>query len=818
MRAMPMVPAPPNMHVRKANTACRALEEVSYYEGPCLTDLTSIYRALEKLQCQVDQYNSIFSRMFPGQDLETLMSLPREELINLAVTLPAPNTSPSSNSEPTPAVAFERDVKKSDGAESLEALEQAPEQDPEIDEAKRHKDKINAISDDVNGLSLSVDKGSSYVGASSISAVLKVIFKTTPLARPLIAQSYIETAVPSRSNSPPPSFRDVDPAYLPPADIGHKLIESYFSHVHVLMPMIDEDQFWHTYLYGERKDSPWLALLNMVMAFGSLGQSTCDNEDHTAYFQRARHHMDFESFGSGNLLILQALGLFSGYYLHWLNRPNEANCLMGATLRMATALGLHREYNENQPPGSSGSMGRASGHEVPAEIRRRTWWSLVCLDAWGSTTTGRPSLGRMGPGITVESPKIPQQMNNAQYLASLRLLPIIHNIEFCKLATRIQDTLAARSLLKFDELFALDAELVKWHDELPPILRDLIERPPLKKRRSSSHRHGLKSSTPSASTASTASMQNPFDFSQPPDRDRMACPDVLKTPRAIMHWRYQNLRMLMHRPFLLAVALRRTPYASMSAEEKVAVGRCRIIAGQTIADIDQTCQEELIAGWNAVWLMYQASMVPLVSLFSYLSSPAAYANERSPGHTNESSPDGAYASIGNDGDAEKWRRQIEVALQFFEKMRRYSVAAKKSKDVVERLYEASKHVSQYHMDLYRRQKEASQHRPGRMSPVQPLDGSNDASISSLGPFDFTNGDVGQQEQFGQFSWGFSPGGNEAMNNFWDDMMWETFPDVPEAPGWVPGLEQFEWMPEGQQPGSNVTGQDWSQWPLNEHQP
>ena len=30
-----------------------------------------------------------------------------------------------------------------------------------------------------------------------------------------------------------------------------------------------------------------------------------------------------------------------------------------------------------------------------------------------------------------------------------------------------------------------------------------------------------------------------------------------------------------------------------------------------------------------------------------------------------------------------WRGQIETALRFFEKMRHYSVAAKKSKDVVE---------------------------------------------------------------------------------------------------------------------------------------
>ena len=775
------------------------------------------HRLVENLQSQVEQCYSILSRLFPNQEIDQLVSLPREELINLAVTLPAPSTSPTNNLEAVaPPVGQNHDLRKSDGAESLEALEQAPDQNPEMDEAIRHKDKVQGISDDVNGLSLSVDKQSSYVGLSSISAALKVIFRTAPVARPLIAQSYNETAVPSRSNSPPPLWRTSDPNYMPPADIGHKLIESYFSHVHVLMPMIDEDQFWHNYLYGERKDSPWLALLNMVMALGSLSGSTCDNEDHIGYFQRARIHMDLETFGSGNLLMLQALGLLSGYYLHWLNRPNEANCLMGATLRMAIALGLHREYNEGLVLGPSGGVARSSGHEVPVEIRRRTWWSLFCLDAWGSTTTGRPSLGRMGPGINVRSPRIPERMNNAQYLASLRLLPIIHNIEFCKLATRVQDTLAARPLCKFDELFGLDAELVKWHDDLPPILRDLIERPQLKNRSPPNQSNPRRpSGTPSAASAAKS---NPFDFSQPPDRDNTTCPDVLKTPRAIMHWRYQNLRMLMHRPFLLAAALRRAPYSSMSAEEKVAVGRCRIIAGQTISDITYTCQEELIAGWNAVWMMYQAVMVPLVSLFSYLSLPSSYINGSSPGNTTESTEGGADATTGGDEDADKWRAQIETAIRFFDKMRSWSVAAKKSKDVVERLYDASKHVHQFHEYQLQQQQSTSYLSQQRRSDPSHVFNTKNAGGASFGSnfapqFQFQSQTPGPSAAPKQSIWGLSPNGNAAMESFWDDMMWETFPEIPDA---FPGLEQFEWIPPNEQQDQSISNaQEWSKWSLED---
>ncbi|KAK5108873.1 hypothetical protein LTR62_007763 [Meristemomyces frigidus] len=719
-------------------------------------------KALDKLQGDLDNYRSIVSRMFPGQGPETLGGLPREQLIDLAMILPASHLSPSVHSEPVlePAPHYEG-TRSPEDADSLDALEEPPERDPKIDEAKRHKHKVNAISDDVNALSLSVDKQSSYVGISSISAALKVIFKTVPTARLYINQTYDKTVPPSRSTSPPAYTRNLDPYYLPSPDVGQKLIESYFNHVDVQMPMIDEDHFWRTWLYGHRRDSPWLALLNMVMALGSLAGSTCEDEEHHAYFQRARKHLDLEAFGSSDILMLQAMGLFSGYYLHYLNRPNEANCLMGATLRMATALGLHREYNDSFPARPASHGVQADKSEIPADIRRRTWWTLFCLDAWGSVSIGRPSLGRMGLGVTAEIPKIPPHMNNAQYIATLRLLPLVHNIEFCKLATRIQDSLAARPLTKLEDLFAFDAELVKWHDELPPIIRapstsstaiqrshPVYEQPP---------------ATQKTPLATNSSELDPMDLSSPADREHIPCPDILQTPRAIMHWRYQNLRMLMHRPYLLSAALRRTPVTGMNTEENIAVTRCRIIAGQIIADVDVMCREELIAGWAAVWQMYQAVMVPLVSLFSYIST-LVDDDDLEPNEEKDS------FSGANDQDVQRWEMQIETALRFFNRMRSFSVAATKSRDVVERLYEASKHV-QRHPE----QQTQSHHY------VQDagLDASQAATICSIhgDKLQAYSHERGQTAAFGESFWGPGPDCDAATEACWDDMLWATLPEV-----------------------------------------
>ena len=163
--------------------------------------------------------------------------------------------------------------------------------------------------------------------------------------------------------------------------------------------MLDEPSFRATYLGGQRNDGPWLALLNMVFAMGSIAATKSDNCNHIMFYNRSKEHLDLDSFGSGHLEALQALGIMGGYYLHYINKPNMANAMMGAALRMACALGLHRESL------LSTKGNRVDLSEIPADIRRRTYWSLFCLDTWASTTLGRPSLGRWGPAITIRPPE-----------------------------------------------------------------------------------------------------------------------------------------------------------------------------------------------------------------------------------------------------------------------------------------------------------------------------------------------------------------------------------------------------------------------------
>ncbi|KAF2641895.1 hypothetical protein P280DRAFT_541382 [Massarina eburnea CBS 473.64] len=661
-------------------------------------------KLVDKLSGNIEQYKSILAKLYPSKELDTLITLPREELLELALSSPglAQTTSPSL----AETQAISEVTQGSDGAESLEALEQAPPEDPFWDEARKHQLRVQGISDDVNGLSMSVDRLSSYVGISSITAALKVIVRCAPQAHPLIAHSSTDTMLPSRASSPPPELADTRPDALPPQPQGQELVESYFERVHPFFPMIEERKFWSTYLYGDRKDAPWLGLLNMVFALGSLASSTADNETHYIYYNRSRRHLSLDSFGSGNLEVLQALAMMSGYYMHYLNRPNEAHSIMGGTLRMATALGLHREYSDASKSDANKHLNVLAPEQVDSispAMRRRIWWSLFCLDSWASTTTGRPSLGRMGPSITVLLPgtSLSSVSNSNQNIEQLKVLPLVHASQFCKIATKIQDRLVESPLLSLAETAALDAEIIRWHEDLPNILSNVNE----------------------------------------------SCPDFLRRVRFVMKWRFQNIRIVLHRPILLSTALRRCPFNVLSAEEKVAVGKCRIVAAKTIEDMSNECQPDLISGWNAVWFTFQACMVPLVSLFSDTSMPE---------------------------EAGKWKASIETALAFFERSKPWSIAAKRSLDAVSKLYQAYKAQSailtqpeQPPVPISVQQQQQQQQFVNNMQGMQGFDYSAvpEGTTYAMHP--------------SAVSWNTDP---NTISGFWDDMMWDTnLPDMLETP-------------------------------------
>lgn len=146
-------------------------------------------------------------------------------------------------------------------------------------------------------------------------------------------------------------------------------------------------------------------------------------------------------------------------------------------------------------------------------------------------------------------------------------------------------------------------------------------------------------------------------------------PVGITVTKNVMRWRYLSSRIILHRPVLLWYAMRRMPFENLSQEKQHAVEVCREVTAELINDIASTWRAQQasgMSGWNATWLLYQAVMVPLLSLFS----------------------DPTDAVV-----VEHSRHQVEIALVILTELRGWSPTARRSFEVVSRIYEASKRLS-----------------------------------------------------------------------------------------------------------------------------
>lgn len=197
-------------------------------------------------------------------------------------------------------------------------------------------------------------------------------------------------------------------------------------------------------------------------------------------------------------------------------------------------------------------------------------------------------------------------MGSSQHIG---VLIIIENIKFCKIATHIQDVLASTPFLDSKDRESLDLQLRKWYTDLPWLLQTTAP-----------------------------------------------CVESFYIAKCVMKWRYQNLRMLLHRQVLLALASDKA--SSQSPEEHAAVETCWNTAMETIGDISKEWTRTQMLGWNAAWFLYQAVMIPLVSLFWHADS----------------------------FHAPEWRKSIELVIELLDKMEDWSVTASRSRDVVRQIY------------------------------------------------------------------------------------------------------------------------------------
>lgn len=165
------------------------------------------------------------------------------------------------------------------------------------------------------------------------------------------------------------------------------------------------------------------------------------------------------------------------------------------------------------------------------------------------------------------------------------------------------------------EVMDFDGHVVKWQENLPPVLQS----------------------------------------SQP-------CRPCLRMARGLINARYQNLRLVLYRPRLLTTTLlRASSHSNLSSEEQALVKTCRSIASEIIGSVQKDWFPVQQVVRNSIWFMFNACMVPMLSLLS------------DPSHI----------------DAEIWRMDVETSLSLCDEMSSWSPVIERTREVIHAIYTIS---------------------------------------------------------------------------------------------------------------------------------
>ncbi|KPM39206.1 hypothetical protein AK830_g7358 [Neonectria ditissima] len=570
---------------------------------------TTSRSALEKATQTLRRQTGVLQLLYPSYSLDDLVEKDRPGLIRLLSLDSADDAPCETQPGPRPPDASSGD---------LEDTHDSPEEsdDGESGEERHWEESAQnpatiAASDDINAISLAGDRHRrSYLGITSVSAVLRALFRLCPAAKDLtVEQSKAWPDVQQKEPRPPTANHTLG---IPPASDSlreQRYVGFYFDHIHAITPLLHEESFRATFAAGNCQTPAWLGLRSMVLTLGSVASGS--DTAHVQYYDQARSFLGLDSLGSGNLETLQALCLLGGYYLHYRNSPNMAYAILGAAQRLAIALGLHRESpvrNDHPDPDT------AQRYAIRIETRRRTWWSLYCLDTWASMTLGRPTCGRWDSSTM--NTALPTALGSDDHFAtSLRA-----SCQFCHICNRIQHRFAQSTRINIPEAEALDRELQEWHDSLPPTLKDTINPPP-------------------RTTVAIEFLRN----------------------------RYHNVRLMLSRCFLIYLAYEDPKrHVPSEAEERMA-NSCRTIAAEAINAIALHWVPNRIQVWNSAWYLFQACMVPLLSIAMENSS--------------------RWGGAGSDSVV-SWYASLNKAIEIFAEMTPWMRTPDRAPDIVAVLFQA----------------------------------------------------------------------------------------------------------------------------------
>lgn len=178
-------------------------------------------------------------------------------------------------------------------------------------------------------------------------------------------------------NSLPSSWLQTQP--LITRQVVDGMVDAYFAYYHPTFPILHQPSFRQQYskMSGRPGASTFHILVNLVATLGAFVSRSGTDDTHATLFNAVKANLTIVSLETGSLSLVQAFAMAANY-LQKRNRPNSGYNYGGIALRLATSLGLHKEFHGWQAT------------PFKKEVRRRVWWSLCVLDVGATVTYGRP--------------------------------------------------------------------------------------------------------------------------------------------------------------------------------------------------------------------------------------------------------------------------------------------------------------------------------------------------------------------------------------------------------------------------------------------
>ncbi|CRG89492.1 Lactose regulatory protein LAC9 [Talaromyces islandicus] len=443
-------------------------------------------------------------------------------------------------------------------------LETPPKDDFEWDEQnviQNPSPETNVIAEDreeeqvADGMaSLTVnEKEAGYLGVASGAAVLRILgsnvkFRTSR-AESSASSHYAPLAIQPDANR----------------HVADSMIDAYFRVYHVSYPIIHEPTFRAQYseVIPQPHGSSWHILVYIVATIGVYTSSSNLNDLDLALFSHVKSMLSFDYLEVGNITLVQALTLISNYQQKR-DKPNSGYNYLGLAVRMATGLGLHKEF-----PGWNISP-------LKMEIRRRIWWALCVFDVGATITFSRPMvwpyegvevafpLNVTDRDLTANSKTYPPERNEVTPYTAVSTQARFH------VSTNdIYSRVISKPFPTAEELTTLDTQLLQpWVAGLPAYFKE----------------------------------------------DSVIDPRFA-LPHAVMQWRYRNFRIIMFRPTVIRMALNARNGRDDSSPANIqAYHRCLDDAEFSIRSISNYWarnEHNRLASW---YFLFQASLIPCICL------------------------------------------------------------------------------------------------------------------------------------------------------------------------------------------------------------